>query len=90
MREVREAAVGMILDLYAQHRALVLEYLPPDDNTTRILPSCPPVHLEACPPVSTCLLSPSVTSPSFPAFSFSLMFFYLFYLYNSPSHSIAP
>ncbi|XP_044798840.1 centrosomal protein of 104 kDa isoform X6 [Bubalus bubalis] len=35
VREVREAAVGMILDLYAQHRALVLEYLPPDDNTTR-------------------------------------------------------
>lgn len=25
----------MILDLYAQHRALVLEYLPPDDSTTR-------------------------------------------------------
>ncbi|XP_010811703.1 centrosomal protein of 104 kDa isoform X3 [Bos indicus] len=35
VREVREAAVGMILDLYAQHRALVLEYLPPDDSTTR-------------------------------------------------------
>ena len=35
VREVREAAVGMILDLYAQHRALVLEYLPPDDTTTR-------------------------------------------------------
>ncbi|XP_040120128.1 centrosomal protein of 104 kDa isoform X4 [Oryx dammah] len=34
-REVREAAVGMILDLYAQHRALVLEYLPPDDSATR-------------------------------------------------------
>ncbi|KAM9706716.1 centrosomal protein of 104 kDa isoform 2-T2 [Dama dama] len=35
VREVREAAVGMILDLYAQHRALVLEYLPPDDSATR-------------------------------------------------------
>ncbi|KAF4018486.1 hypothetical protein G4228_010285 [Cervus hanglu yarkandensis] len=35
VREVREAAVGMILDLYAQHRALVLEYLPHDDSATR-------------------------------------------------------
>lgn len=35
VREVREAAIGMILDLYAQHRALVLEYLPPDDSATR-------------------------------------------------------
>ncbi|XP_057606570.1 centrosomal protein of 104 kDa isoform X2 [Hippopotamus amphibius kiboko] len=33
--EVRETAAGLILDLYARHRALVLEYLPPDDSTTR-------------------------------------------------------
>ncbi|XP_039074051.1 centrosomal protein of 104 kDa isoform X3 [Hyaena hyaena] len=33
--EVRETAVRVILDMYKQHRAFVLEYLPPDDNTTR-------------------------------------------------------
>lgn len=34
-REVREAAVRMILDLYAQHRSPVLEHLPPDDSAAR-------------------------------------------------------
>ncbi|XP_047647168.1 centrosomal protein of 104 kDa isoform X7 [Phacochoerus africanus] len=34
-REVREAAVRMILDLYAQHRGPVLEHLPPDDSAAR-------------------------------------------------------
>uniref|UniRef100_A0ABI8ANC5 TOG domain-containing protein n=1 Tax=Felis catus TaxID=9685 RepID=A0ABI8ANC5_FELCA len=33
--EVRETAVRIILDMYKQHRAFILEYLPPDDNTTR-------------------------------------------------------
>ncbi|XP_045754811.1 centrosomal protein of 104 kDa isoform X1 [Mirounga angustirostris] len=33
--EVRETAVRVILDMYKQHRAFILEYLPPDDNTTR-------------------------------------------------------
>ncbi|XP_045856713.1 centrosomal protein of 104 kDa isoform X2 [Meles meles] len=33
--EVRETAVRVILDMYQQHRALILEYLPPDDTTTR-------------------------------------------------------
>uniref|UniRef100_A0A4X1W311 Centrosomal protein of 104 kDa n=1 Tax=Sus scrofa TaxID=9823 RepID=A0A4X1W311_PIG len=34
-REVREAAVRMILDLYAQHRSPILEHLPPDDSAAR-------------------------------------------------------
>ncbi|XP_026966201.1 centrosomal protein of 104 kDa isoform X1 [Sagmatias obliquidens] len=33
--KVRDSAVGMILDLYAQHRALVLECLPPEESATR-------------------------------------------------------
>lgn len=33
--EVRETAVRVILDMYVEHRALVLEYLPPDDSSTR-------------------------------------------------------
>uniref|UniRef100_A0A9L0RAJ9 Centrosomal protein of 104 kDa n=1 Tax=Equus caballus TaxID=9796 RepID=A0A9L0RAJ9_HORSE len=33
--EVRETAVTIILDMYKQHGASVLEYLPPDDSTTR-------------------------------------------------------
>ncbi|XP_072831644.1 centrosomal protein of 104 kDa isoform X3 [Vicugna pacos] len=33
--EVREAAVRLILGLYAQHRAAVLEHLPPPDSATR-------------------------------------------------------
>ncbi|XP_023407901.2 centrosomal protein of 104 kDa isoform X4 [Loxodonta africana] len=33
--EVRETAVRIILDMYKQHRAFILEYLPPDDNNTR-------------------------------------------------------
>ncbi|KAK2490628.1 hypothetical protein MC885_009174 [Smutsia gigantea] len=33
--EVRETAVRIILDMYQQHRAFILEYLPPDDTTTR-------------------------------------------------------
>ncbi|XP_073089171.1 centrosomal protein of 104 kDa [Manis javanica] len=33
--EVRETAVRIILDMYQQHGALILEYLPPDDTTTR-------------------------------------------------------
>ncbi|XP_064350217.1 centrosomal protein of 104 kDa isoform X2 [Camelus dromedarius] len=33
--EVREAAVRLILGLYAQHRAAVLEHLPPADSATR-------------------------------------------------------
>lgn len=33
--EVRETAVRVILDMYRRHRASVLEYLPPDDSTTR-------------------------------------------------------
>ncbi|XP_075406491.1 centrosomal protein of 104 kDa [Tenrec ecaudatus] len=33
--EVRETAVRVILDLYKQHQAFVLEYLPPDDSSTR-------------------------------------------------------
>ncbi|XP_006885867.1 PREDICTED: centrosomal protein of 104 kDa [Elephantulus edwardii] len=33
--EVRETAVRIILDMYRQHRAFVLEYLPPDDSSTR-------------------------------------------------------
>ncbi|XP_048206076.1 centrosomal protein of 104 kDa-like isoform X1 [Perognathus longimembris pacificus] len=33
--EVREMAVRVILDVYRQHQALALEYLPPDDSSTR-------------------------------------------------------
>ncbi|XP_054114708.2 centrosomal protein of 104 kDa isoform X4 [Callithrix jacchus] len=33
--EVRETAVRIILDMYRQHQASILEYLPPDDNNTR-------------------------------------------------------
>ncbi|XP_030077943.1 centrosomal protein of 104 kDa isoform X2 [Microcaecilia unicolor] len=33
--EVREAAVRIILDMYKQHQHCILEYLPPDDATTR-------------------------------------------------------
>uniref|UniRef100_A0A8C3YME0 Centrosomal protein of 104 kDa n=1 Tax=Catagonus wagneri TaxID=51154 RepID=A0A8C3YME0_9CETA len=33
--EVREAAVRMVLDLYAQHPGAVLELLPPDDSAAR-------------------------------------------------------
>ncbi|XP_008572784.1 PREDICTED: centrosomal protein of 104 kDa isoform X1 [Galeopterus variegatus] len=33
--EVRETAVRIILDMYKQHQAFILEYLPPDDNHTR-------------------------------------------------------
>ncbi|XP_058911790.1 centrosomal protein of 104 kDa isoform X3 [Kogia breviceps] len=33
--KVREAAVGMVLDLYAQHRAPVLECLPPEESAAR-------------------------------------------------------
>ncbi|XP_060057283.1 centrosomal protein of 104 kDa isoform X2 [Erinaceus europaeus] len=33
--EVRETAVRIILDMYKQHRDFVLDYLPPEDNTTR-------------------------------------------------------
>lgn len=33
--QVREMAVCVILDLYRQHHADVLEYLPPDDSTSR-------------------------------------------------------
>ncbi|XP_059944839.1 centrosomal protein of 104 kDa isoform X2 [Mesoplodon densirostris] len=33
--KVRDSAVRMILDLYAQHRALVLECLPPEESATR-------------------------------------------------------
>uniref|UniRef100_A0A2K5CIS4 Centrosomal protein of 104 kDa n=1 Tax=Aotus nancymaae TaxID=37293 RepID=A0A2K5CIS4_AOTNA len=33
--EVRETAVRIILDMYRQHQACILEYLPPDDNNTR-------------------------------------------------------
>uniref|UniRef100_A0A8D2AFH3 Centrosomal protein of 104 kDa n=1 Tax=Sciurus vulgaris TaxID=55149 RepID=A0A8D2AFH3_SCIVU len=33
--EVRETAVRIILDMYRQHQALTLEYLPPDDSNTR-------------------------------------------------------
>ncbi|KAL4666503.1 hypothetical protein H8959_005192 [Pygathrix nigripes] len=33
--EVREAAVRIILDMYRQHQASILEYLPPDDSNTR-------------------------------------------------------
>ncbi|XP_073759553.1 centrosomal protein of 104 kDa isoform X2 [Callorhinus ursinus] len=33
--EVRETAVRVILDMYKQHRAFILEYLPPDDNSIR-------------------------------------------------------
>lgn len=35
MYEVRETAVRIILDMYRQHQASILEYLPPDDNNTR-------------------------------------------------------
>ncbi|XP_023555192.1 centrosomal protein of 104 kDa isoform X2 [Octodon degus] len=35
VHEVREMAVRLILDMYAEHRALVLEHLPPDDSSTR-------------------------------------------------------
>lgn len=35
MYEVRETAVRIILDMYKQHRALTLDYLPPDDSSTR-------------------------------------------------------
>lgn len=33
--EVRERAVRIVLDMYRQHQALVLDYLPPDDSSTR-------------------------------------------------------
>ncbi|XP_045714725.1 centrosomal protein of 104 kDa isoform X3 [Phyllostomus hastatus] len=33
--EVREAAVRVVLDMYRQHRAPVLDYLPADDSTAR-------------------------------------------------------
>ncbi|XP_077168779.1 centrosomal protein of 104 kDa isoform X1 [Paroedura picta] len=33
--EVRETAIRIILDLYRQHQAIVLDYLPPDDANTR-------------------------------------------------------
>ncbi|XP_023070960.1 centrosomal protein of 104 kDa isoform X8 [Piliocolobus tephrosceles] len=33
--EVRETAVRIILDMYRQHQASILEYLPADDNNTR-------------------------------------------------------
>ncbi|XP_010626126.1 centrosomal protein of 104 kDa isoform X2 [Fukomys damarensis] len=33
--KVRETAVKVILDMYAQHQALVLEFLPPDDSSSR-------------------------------------------------------
>lgn len=33
--EVRDSAVQIILDLYREHRAVVLEHLPPDDAVTR-------------------------------------------------------
>lgn len=33
--QVREMAVCVILDLYRQRRSVVLEYLPPDDSTSR-------------------------------------------------------
>ncbi|XP_077007634.1 centrosomal protein of 104 kDa isoform X2 [Tamandua tetradactyla] len=33
--EVRETAVRIILDMYKQHRTFILEYLPPDDSSTR-------------------------------------------------------
>ncbi|XP_069893277.1 centrosomal protein of 104 kDa isoform X1 [Dipodomys merriami] len=33
--EVREMAVRVILDMYQEHQALTLEYLPPDDSSTR-------------------------------------------------------
>lgn len=35
MYEVREAAVRVILDLYRQHPASVLEYLPAEDSSAR-------------------------------------------------------
>lgn len=33
--QVREMAVCVILDLYRQCHSVVLEYLPPDDSTSR-------------------------------------------------------
>ncbi|XP_012375821.2 LOW QUALITY PROTEIN: centrosomal protein of 104 kDa [Dasypus novemcinctus] len=33
--EVRETAVRIILDMYRQHQTFILEYLPPDDSSTR-------------------------------------------------------
>lgn len=33
--EVRETAVRVVLDMYEQHRAPVLDYLPPDDCAAR-------------------------------------------------------
>ncbi|XP_048375187.1 centrosomal protein of 104 kDa [Sphaerodactylus townsendi] len=33
--EVRETAIRIILDMYRQHRAVILDYLPPDDANTR-------------------------------------------------------
>lgn len=33
--KVRETAVKVILDMYTQHQALVLEFLPPDDSSSR-------------------------------------------------------
>ncbi|XP_033012471.1 centrosomal protein of 104 kDa [Lacerta agilis] len=33
--EVRETALRIILDMYRQHRAIILDYLPPDDANTR-------------------------------------------------------
>uniref|UniRef100_A0A8D0GX11 Centrosomal protein of 104 kDa n=1 Tax=Sphenodon punctatus TaxID=8508 RepID=A0A8D0GX11_SPHPU len=33
--EVRETALRIIFDMYRQHRAIILDYLPPDDANTR-------------------------------------------------------
>ncbi|XP_015270171.1 PREDICTED: centrosomal protein of 104 kDa [Gekko japonicus] len=33
--EVRETAIRIILDMYRQHQAVILDYLPPDDANTR-------------------------------------------------------
>ncbi|KAJ7306573.1 hypothetical protein JRQ81_009937 [Phrynocephalus forsythii] len=35
VNEVRETAMRIILDMYRQHRAAILDYLPPDDANTR-------------------------------------------------------
>lgn len=35
VHEVREAAVRVVLAMYRQHRALVLDYLPADDSAAR-------------------------------------------------------
>lgn len=33
--EVRETALRIIFDMYRQHQAVILDYLPPDDANTR-------------------------------------------------------